>query len=254
MGRVQDKVAIVTGGSAGIGRACAITLAGEGASVAVTDVQDPEGDAVVAEINTAGGKAIYLHHDVTSEAEWQTVLEQILQEYKHLDILVNNAGIAISSPITQLSLEDFQRQNAVNLDGVFLGLKHCIPAMTESGGGSIINMASVASSVKGIAHRAVYGVSKAAVVGLTKSVAADYVAQGVRCNAIAPGTVETPSLQDRINAFDDPVAARAAFIARQPLGRLGKAEEIAAVALYLAADESVYTTGQVFSVDGGITI
>jgi 2-keto-3-deoxy-L-fuconate dehydrogenase len=126
--------------------------------------------------------------------------------------------------------------------------------MLEAGGGSIINMSSVASSIKGIASRCVYGASKAAVIGLTKSVAADYIGRGVRCNAICPGTVESPSLQARINAFDDPVEARRAFIARQPLGRLGTAEEIAAMAIYLASDESAFTTGTTMVVDGGVTL
>jgi 2-keto-3-deoxy-L-fuconate dehydrogenase len=129
-----------------------------------------------------------------------------------------------------------------------------LPAMLDHGGGSIINVASVASSIKGLPNRFIYGTSKAAVIGLTKSVAADYVGRGVRCNAIAPGTIQSPSLDERIAAFDDPAAARRAFIARQPMGRLGTPEEIAAIAVYLAGDESAYTTGQVFIVDGGITI
>jgi 2-keto-3-deoxy-L-fuconate dehydrogenase len=129
-----------------------------------------------------------------------------------------------------------------------------LPAMLAAGGGSIVNLASVCSSIKGLPNRFVYGTTKAAVIGLTKSVAADYVGQGVRCNAIGPGTVQSPSLDERINAFDDPVQARRDFIARQPMGRLGTAEEIAAMAVYLAADESAYVTGQVMVVDGGITI
>ena len=128
-----------------------------------------------------------------------------------------------------------------------------LPSMLSNGGGSIINMASVCSSVKGIVQRAVYGASKAAVIGLTKSVSADYLRHGIRCNCICPGTVQSPSLNDRINAFEDPIQAREDFIARQPLGRLGTAEEIAAVAVYLASDESAYTTGQPFIIDGGIT-
>ena len=142
----------------------------------------------------------------------------------------------------------------LNVRAQFWGCQAFVPGMLALGGGSIINMASVASSVRGLASRCVYGVSKAAVVGLTKSVAADYVRQSIRCNAIAPGTVDTPSLGDRINAYDDPVAARAAFVARQPMGRLAKAEEIAPIIVYLASDESQFATGQIFSVDGGMTI
>ncbi len=142
----------------------------------------------------------------------------------------------------------------LNVKSMYRVIRAFLPAMLEAGGGSIINLASVASSLKGLPNRFVYGTSKAAVIGLTKSVAADFVGRGIRCNAIAPGTVETPSLEERIAAFDDPEAARKAFIARQPMGRLGTAEEIAALAVYLAADESAYTTGQVFVVDGGIMI
>jgi 2-keto-3-deoxy-L-fuconate dehydrogenase len=142
----------------------------------------------------------------------------------------------------------------LNVKSMYRVIRAFLPGMLEAGGGSIVNLSSVCSSLKGLPNRFVYGTSKAAVIGLTKQVAADYVGRGVRCNAICPGTVETPSLEDRIAAFDDPDAARQGFIARQPMGRLGTAEEIAAIALYLAGDESAYTTGQIFVVDGGITI
>jgi 2-keto-3-deoxy-L-fuconate dehydrogenase len=142
----------------------------------------------------------------------------------------------------------------LNVKSMFRTIRAFLPAMLENGKGSIVNVASVASSIKGIAHRCVYGTSKAAVIGLTKSVAADYVRQGIRCNAIAPGTVDTPSLAERIGAFADPVQALLDFIARQPMGRLATAAEIAPIAVYLASDESAFATGQVFIVDGGITI
>jgi 2-keto-3-deoxy-L-fuconate dehydrogenase len=142
----------------------------------------------------------------------------------------------------------------LNVKAMYRMSRAFLPAMIENGGGAIINMSSVASSVKGIVERCVYGTTKAAVIGLTKSIAADYVGQGIRCNAICPGTVDTPSLQGRIDAFDDPIQARADFIARQPMGRLGNAEEIAALAIYLGSDDASYTTGQAYSIDGGITI
>jgi 2-keto-3-deoxy-L-fuconate dehydrogenase len=142
----------------------------------------------------------------------------------------------------------------LNVRAQFWMIQAALPKMLKNGGGSIINMASVCSSLKGLPNRFVYGASKAAVVGLTKSVAADFVGQGIRCNAIAPGTVDTPSLGDRINAFDDPAEARKAFIARQPMGRLAQAHEIAPIVVYLASDESVFATGQLFSIDGGMTI
>ena len=142
----------------------------------------------------------------------------------------------------------------LNVKSMYRMVQAFLPAMLDQGGGSIVNVASVCSSLKGLPNRFIYGTSKAAVIGLTKSIAADYVRRGVRCNAIAPGTIQSPSLDERIAAFDDPEAARRDFIARQPMGRLGTAEEIAAIAIYLAGDESAYTTGQVFVVDGGITI
>jgi 2-keto-3-deoxy-L-fuconate dehydrogenase len=142
----------------------------------------------------------------------------------------------------------------INVRGAYRMIRATLPGMLESGGGSIVNISSVASSIAGVPNRFVYGTSKAAVLGLTKSVAKDFVEKGVRCNAICPGTVDTPSLQDRINAFDDPVAARKAFIARQPMGRLGTAEEIAALALYLASDESGFVTGEWVVIDGGMTV
>jgi 2-keto-3-deoxy-L-fuconate dehydrogenase len=170
------------------------------------------------------------------------------------DVLVNVAGFVHDGSILDCEEQDYDFSMSLNVKSMYRVIRAFLPAMLDAGGGSIINLASVASSLKGLPNRFVYGTSKAAVIGLTKSVAADYVARGIRCNAICPGTVETPSLEDRIAAFDDPEAARKAFIARQPMGRLGTAEEIAAIALYLAADESAYTTGQVFVVDGGITI
>ena len=169
-------------------------------------------------------------------------------------MLFNCAGFVHQGTILEASEDEFDFGIDLNVKSMFRMTRAFLPAMREVGGGSIINMASVSGSVKGIVARAIYGTSKAAVIGLTKSVAADYVGDGVRCNAIAPGTVESPSLEDRIASFDDPVAARAAFIARQPMGRLGRPEEIAAMAVYLASDEATYTTGQVFIVDGGIVM
>jgi 2-keto-3-deoxy-L-fuconate dehydrogenase len=176
-----------------------------------------------------------------------------------LDILFNCAGWVHQGSILDTPARDWDASFSLNVRAMFVAIKAALPAMLarharEGRGASIINMASVAGSVKGVANRCAYGASKAAVIGLTKSVAADYVQHGIRCNAIAPGTVDTPSLGERINAFADPVAARQMFIARQPMGRLATAEEIAPVVVYLAADESQFATGQVFSVDGGMTI
>jgi 2-keto-3-deoxy-L-fuconate dehydrogenase len=170
------------------------------------------------------------------------------------DILCNVAGFVHHGSILAAEEDDLEFSINLNVRSMYRMIRAFLPAMLAAGGGSIINLASVCSSIKGLPNRFVYGTTKAAVIGLTKSVAADYVGQGVRCNAIGPGTVQSPSLDERINAFDDPVQARRDFIARQPMGRLGTAEEIAAMAVYLAADESAYVTGQVMVVDGGITI
>lgn len=256
MGRVQDKVAMVTGGAAGIGRACAMTLAREGASVVVTDLQDTEGETVVAEIGAAGGQAIFLRHDVTSEAQWQSVIAQILQTYHQLDILVNNAGIAISSPITQLSLEDFQRQNAVNLDGVFLGLKHCIPVMAENGGGSIINMSSVAG-LKASPNLSAYSMTKGGVRLLSKSVARECIQadSNIRVNSVHPGIIHT-AIWDKMglrqggaNTVDVDAIAKNTV----PGGILGYPQDIANGVLFLASNESSYMTGMELVIDHGFS-
>ena len=170
------------------------------------------------------------------------------------NILFNCAGFVHNGTILQATDEDWDFAFNLNVRAQFWMIQAALPKMLANGGGSIINMASVCGSLKGLPNRFAYGASKAAVVGLTKSVAADFVGQGIRCNAIAPGTVDTPSLGDRINSYDDPVKPRKNFVARQPMGRLAQAHEIAPIVVYLASDESVFATGQLFSVDGGMTI
>ena len=170
------------------------------------------------------------------------------------DVLFNCAGYVPSGDILECSEADWALALDVNVTSMYLMVRAFLPEMIDARTGSIINMASIISSISGVPNRFAYGTSKAAVIGLTKAVAADHVGHGVRCNAIAPGTVDTPSLADRLDAHDDPVAARAAFVARQPMDRLGTAEEIAALAVYLASDESAYATGSVFVVDGGMTL
>lgn len=184
--------------------------------------------------------------DVTDAAAVQAFVAGAGQ----IDVLFNCAGFVHHGTILDTSEEDWDFSFNLNVRSMYRMVRAALPGMLERGGGSIINMSSVVSSVKGAPNRFVYGTTKAAVIGLTRSVAADFVGQGIRCNAICPGTVETPSLHGRINAFDDPVEARKAFIARQPIGRLGTAEEIANLALYLASDESSYTTGAVHVIDG----
>ena len=244
-GRLAGKRALITAAAQGIGRATAIAMAREGAQVLATDVNT----TLLVELEAEEGLTTR-RLDVTDD----DAVAKLAQDEGAFDVLVNVAGFVHHGSILDCDEKDYDFSMNLNVRSIYRVIRAFLPAMLDQGGGSIINTASVCSSLKGLPNRFVYGTSKAAVIGLTKSVAADFVGRGVRCNAIAPGTVESPSLEARIAAFDDPDAARRDFIARQPMGRLGTPEEIAAIAVYLAGDESAYTTGQVFVVDGGITI
>lgn len=243
--RVRGKTALVTAAGQGMGRACALALAKEGAQVWATDV-----NAKLLESYEGVERVKAIQLDVLDKG----AIEKVIASMPAIDVLFNCAGFVHSGNVLQASDEDWNFALNLNVRAQFWAIQAALPRMLKAGGGSIINMASVCSSIRGLPNRFIYGMSKAAVIGLTKSVAADYVADGIRCNAICPGTVDTPSLQDRINANADPVAARAAFVARQPMGRLASAEEIAPIVVYLASDESVFATGQTFAVDGGMTI
>ena len=225
--RLKGKTALVTAAGQGIGHASALAMAAEGAQVWATDVNEKllERYAGVANVTAC-----------------------------ELDVLFNCAGVVHNGTIEQASDDDLAFAFALNVRAQMWTIQAVLPGMLAAGRGSIVNMASVCSSMKGLPNRFVYGTTKAAVLGLTKSVAADYVTRGIRCNAVCPGTVDTPSLGERINANADPDEARKAFIARQPMGRLAQAEEIAPVVVFLASDESIFATGQAFTVDGGITI
>jgi 2-keto-3-deoxy-L-fuconate dehydrogenase len=243
--RLTGKRALVTAAAQGIGRATAEAFAAEGAHVIATDVHEDN----LEKLNGVSGVSTR-RLDVTDADSVMATAADV----GAVDILFNCAGFVHHGSVLDCGESDWDFSFDLNVKSMYFTIRAFLPAMIDAGGGSIINMSSVASSIKGIAHRCVYGASKAAVIGLTKSVAADYIDRGVRCNAICPGTVESPSLQGRIDAFDDPVEARRAFIARQPLGRLGTAEEIAAMAVYLASDESAFTTGTNMVVDGGVTL
>ncbi len=242
--RLQNKTALVTGAAAGIGAAAVYLFATEGARVIATD-RDADGLRQFDGLEHVNTVVL----DVTDAQQISDARDQ----FGHINVLFNCAGIVHNGSILECSEQDWDQAFAVNVQSMYRLIRAFLPGMVKRGGGSIINMASVASSIAGVPSRFAYSASKAAVVGLTKSVAADFVAEGIRCNAICPGTVDTPSLAERINQAEDPVAARAAFMARQPSGRLGTAEEIAALALYLASDESVYTTGTTHVIDGGWT-
>ncbi|MGE0498815.1 MAG: SDR family oxidoreductase [Ramlibacter sp.] len=243
--RLKGKKALVTAAGQGIGRAAALAMAAEGAEVWATDLNPALLDSYDGVVNV---RAVPL--DVLDKA----AIGKLVAGLPALDVLFNCAGFVHNGTIEQATDEEWDFAFNLNVRAQFWMIQAVLPAMLARGGGSIINMASVCGSLKGLPNRFIYGASKAAVVGLTKSVAADYVSRGIRCNAIAPGTVDTPSLADRINAYDDPAEARKAFIARQPMGRLAQAHEMAPIVVYLASDESVFATGQVFAVDGGMTI
>ncbi|MES2472100.1 MAG: SDR family oxidoreductase [Pseudomonadota bacterium] len=240
-GKLEGKTALITGAAAGIGRATAQLFAAEGARLIVTD-RDVKGlDGL------AGDKRPL---DVTDAA----AIKALAKEVGRLDILFNCAGFVENGTILDNDDAQWEKSFEINVYAMARMIKAFLPAMIEGGGGSIINVASVAGSIKGVPNRCVYGASKAAVIGLTKSVAIDFVTKGVRCNSVCPGTVDSPSLQQRLKDTGDYDAARKAFTARQPMGRLGTAEEIASIVLWLASDDSVFATGQNFIVDGGITI
>ena len=243
--RLSGKTAFVTAAAQGIGRATALAFAAEGAQVIATDLNETK----LAEIAGHGIRTMAL--DVLDSAAVRAAAMPV-------DILFNCAGFVHQGTVLEATDADWDFAFDLNVKSMFRTISAFLPAMLARGGGSIINMASVASSVKGIPGRFVYGASKAAVVGLTKSVAADFARQGIRCNCLCPGTVQSPSLDDRIAANAAAAgsldAARAAFVARQPLGRLGRPDEIAALAVYLASDDAQFVTGQALVIDGGISL
>lgn len=243
--RLAGKRALVTAAAQGIGRATALAFAAEGAEVLATDINE----AKLGELSGTPGVTVR-PLDVRDDA----AVAALAAEAGALDVLCNVAGFVHHGTILDCAEADWDFSFDLNVKSMYRTIRAFLPAMLTAGGGAIVNMASVASSVRGIPNRFVYGASKAAVIGLTKAVAIDFIQRGIRCNAICPGTVQSPSLDERIAAFDDPVAARKAFIARQPLGRLGTPEEIAAVAVHLASDESSYTTGTAIVADGGVSL
>jgi NAD(P)-dependent dehydrogenase (short-subunit alcohol dehydrogenase family) len=258
-GQVEGKVALVTGGASGIGEAVVELLAREGATVIATDVDELRGPEVAARITKSGGKAIFLEQDVTSEERWIEIVAEIAKRFGRLDVLVSNAGIGIAVPsITDMTLADWRKQNAINLDGVFLSVKHCLPLMRKTGGGSIIMMSSLAG-LRGAAGLAGYSATKGGVRLFAKSIAMECasVSDGVRVNSVHPGIIDTPiwgkiptgAAGNQGNAPIDP--EERAKIAT-PLGRAGQAAEIASGVLYLASDASRYVTGTELVIDGGM--
>jgi 2-keto-3-deoxy-L-fuconate dehydrogenase len=244
LGRFSAKTASLTAGGQGIGAATARAFADEGAKVFATDISD----AALGELKRTHPQVETGVLDVRDMA----AIEAAAARIGAVDVLFNCAGYVHHGSVLECSEADWDRSFDINVKAMWRTIHAFLPKMIENGGGSIVNIASMASSMNGVLKRCAYGASKAAVIGLTKSVAMDFITQGIRCNAICPGTVQSPSLEDRINALPGSYAEnKAAFIARQPMGRLGTPEEIAALALYLASDESAFCTGSEFKIDGG---
>ena len=244
--RLEGKKILVTAAGQGIGKATAIAFHNEGANVVASDINEK----TLKELNNEYPNIKIQRLDSTQNNE---ILE-FIKTFDKIDVLFNAVGFVHHGSILECKEKDWDFSFDVNVKSMYFMCKAVLPLMIKQNGGSIINVSSCASSLKGFPNRFVYGTTKGAVIGLTKSIAADFVKKNIRCNSIAPGTVYSPSWQDRVNQSPDPVQAKKDFIARQPMGRLGTAEEIAAIAVYLASDDSTFTTGTTISVDGGISI
>ncbi len=251
MGRVEGKVALITGGASGIGRASAELLAAEGARVVIADIDETGGAAVARGIGEA---ALMMRLDVTSEDDWRATIAGTLEAFGQLHVLVNSAGVSVLKNVEDTTLEEWRFVNGVNLDGTFLGCKHAIPAIKESGGGAIVNLSSVSGLVGGH-NLAAYNASKGGVRLLTTSVALHCARKGynIRCNSVHPTFIDTPILEPILARAEDPELMRQKLARQVPIGRLGRPEEVAAGILYLASDESAFMTGAEFVLDGGVT-
>jgi len=250
--RFAGRVALVTGAGSGIGEATALRLGREGAAVAAADLSEPAAASTAGRIRQAGGRAVAFAADVSRDADCRRLVAETIGQLGGLDILVNNAGIGAVGTVLETDEATFEQVMDVNVKGTFLLSKAALPAMIARKAGVIVNTASIAG-VRGIPQRAAYTASKHAIVGLTRAMALDHVKDGIRVNCVCPGTVDTPWVGRLLGQAADPQAARAALVARQPMGRLGRADEMAAAILFLASDESSFTTGTAMLVDGGFT-
>ena len=251
--RLEGRIAIVTGGARGIGAACCVKLAEEGASVLVTDVLDDEGKALAQSIQASGGRALYRHHDVSSESEWAAVVSAAVKELGGLQVLVNNAGIARIEDVEEETREGYEKIIAVNQTGAWLGMKTAVPAMKRAGQGSIVNVASIYGTVGGNGNAIAYHASKGALRLMTKSAALRYAKEGIRVNSVHPGFIDTPMVTPFLKQDGAPNPMREYILTHTPMGRVGRPEEVANAVAFLASDESSYMTGSELYVDGGWT-
>jgi len=252
-GKLMGKVVVITGAAAGIGRAASLLFAREGAAVAAVDCDSVRNAELVEEIRSQGGSAEVLTADVSSALEVEQVIHQAVARCKKIDILFNNAGIVSGGKVHTLREEEWDRAFAINVKSMFLFTRAVVPLFLQQGGGVVLNTAS-ATALRVAPDRALYNATKSAVLSLTKSMALDYAGDNIRVNCLCPGTIDTPSLEARLRAKGDAEELRKQFIARQPLRRLGTAEEIAQAALYLVSDDSGFVTGSAFQIDGGMSL
>ncbi len=250
--RLEGKVSIVTGGGSGIGRATCLLFAREGARLAVADKRKEAAETVRGECIEQGAEAIAVEMDVAKSADAKRMVDETVRAFGRLDVLVNNAGYGIAGSVVETDEQAWDDLMAVNVRGVFLCTKYAVPAMKATGGGAIVNTASTVASI-GIPNRAAYCASKGAVAALTRAVAIDHVGDGIRCNAVAPGTIDTPYFTEILGKSPDGAAIRRQLEQRQLMGRLGTPGEVAAAILFLASDESRFATGSILTIDGGWT-
>jgi NAD(P)-dependent dehydrogenase (short-subunit alcohol dehydrogenase family) len=250
--RLEGKNAVVTGGGRGLGREVVLLMAGEGAGVVVFDVNAEAGEAVAAEARDAGGRAVAFPGDVTSEEDIAAAIARCREEFGSFDVIHNNAGVQVEKPLHESTVEDFDWVTGVNLKGVFLGCKQAVLAMRETGGGSIINTASILAHT-GDPFLPIYTATKTGVLGMTRAVAVDYAPDGIRCNCVSPGDMETPMIQKYFDATPDPEATRAEMEATYPGKRFAHPKEVAQAVLFLATDEASFISGTYILADGGLT-